>query len=78
MPDTARSLLGLSGEKIIVLTGSMSPARFEASDAEFDIGCVVGALLSAARGVYFAMIGQVFPGDKVRKNLEARRFESLS
>lgn len=77
MPETARSLLGMSGNKIVVLTGSMSPARFEASDAEFNIGCAVGALMSARPGVYIAMNGQVFPADNVRKNLEARRFEYL-
>ncbi|MCR9294714.1 MAG: asparaginase domain-containing protein [bacterium] len=75
MSETAQSLMGLPG-KVIVLTGSMTPARFEASDAEFNIGCAVGVLLSKDPGVYVAMNGRVFAGDHVRKNREAGRFES--
>lgn len=74
MPETARSLLGLPN-KVIVLTGSMTPARFQTSDAEFNIGCAVGALMSQPNGVYVAMNGCVFPADSVRKNRELGRFE---
>jgi L-asparaginase len=42
MVETARVLAGIEG-KTIVLTGALSPARFEGSDAEFNIGCAVGA-----------------------------------
>ena len=76
MTKTARSLMGLQ-DKVVVLTGSMTPARFEASDAEFNIGCAVGALLSLPSGVYVAMNGRVFRGDQVTKNREAGRFEQL-
>lgn len=75
MPDTARALASVPG-KVIVLTGSMTPARFESSDAEFNIGCAVGALLSQRPGVYIAMNGRVFDGTKVRKNRDEGRFES--
>ena len=74
MPETALALLGLS-DKTIVLTGSMTPARFEASDAEFNIGCAVGAVQTHSPGVYIAMNGCVFPAGHVRKNREAGRFE---
>jgi L-asparaginase len=74
MPETAQVLSGLS-DKSIVLTGSMTPARFEASDAEFNIGCAVGALQTHRPGVYIAMSGCVFPAGHVRKNQKARRFE---
>lgn len=74
MPETAQALSGLS-DKTIVLTGSMTPARFEASDAEFNIGCAVGALQSRSPGVYIAMNGHVFPAGHVQKNREAGRFE---
>ena len=74
MPETAQVLSGLNG-KTIVLTGSMTPARFEASDAEFNIGCAVGALQSRSPGVYIAMNGRVFPAGHVRKNREAGCFE---
>jgi L-asparaginase len=76
MPDTARVLSSVEG-KVIVLTGSMTPARFEASDAEFNIGCAVGALQSQREGVYIAMNGRVFDGTHVRKNREQRRFEDV-
>ena len=74
MPETAHVLSGLS-DKTIVLTGSMTPARFEASDAEFNIGCAVGAVQSQSPGVYIAMNGCVFPVGHARKNREAGRFE---
>lgn len=76
MPVTASALGGIEG-KTIVLTGSMTPALFAVTDAEFNIGCAVGALLSKPPGVYIAMNGIVFAGDKVRKNREAGRFEAI-
>lgn len=76
MPDTARSLMGIEG-KTIVLTGSMTPARFQRSDAEFNIGCAVGAVMCSPPGVYIAMNGCVFPADRVRKNVAESRFELI-
>ena len=76
MPETAKVLVGLH-DKTIVLTGSMTPARFEASDAEFNIGCAVGALQMHRPGVYIAMNGCIFAAGQVRKNREAGRFEPL-
>ena len=74
MPETAQVLSALT-DKTIVLTGSMTPARFEASDAEFNIGCAVGALQGQKSGVYIAMNGRIFSAGHVRKNREAGRFE---
>ena len=74
MPETALALTGIS-QKTIVLTGSMTPARFQRSDAEFNIGCAVGALMSLPEGVYIAMNGCIFPAGKVRKNRQVGRFE---
>lgn len=75
MVDTARRLAGLD-DKVIVMTGSLSPARFQASDAVFNIGCAVGAVQLLPPGVYIAMSGMVFAADKVRKNRDRNRFES--
>ena len=75
MADTAEALVGIP-DKIIVLTGSMTPAQFRASDAEFNIGCAVGALQCQPTGVYIAMNGRVFPAGAVRKNLQKKIFES--
>lgn len=76
MVETARVLAGIEG-KTIVLTGALSPARFEGSDAEFNIGCAVGAVQSLPPGAYIAMNGRIWDPLKVRKNVDANRFEAL-
>lgn len=75
MVETARHLRGIR-DKVIVLTGSLTPARFKGSDAVFNVGCAVGALQSLQPGVYVAMSGRVFDAERVCKNREAARFES--
>jgi len=76
MAETADALAGLDG-KTIVLTGALSPARFKTTDAVFNVGMAVGAVQTAAPGVYLAMSGRIFPAGKVRKNRDANRFEAL-
>lgn len=76
MIETARVLADLE-DRTIVLTGALNPARFRDSDAVFNIGCAVGAVQSLRPGVYIAMNGKVWEPDKVRKNVEANRFESV-
>ena len=74
MAETAAALAGVEG-KVIVLTGALSPARFKTTDAVFNVGLAIGAAQLAPPGVYIAMSGQVFAGDRVRKNRELNRFE---
>jgi len=76
MVDTARVLEGIEG-KVIVLTGALNPAKFEGSDAVFNIGCAVGAVQTLDAGVWIAMNGRVWNPRKVRKNREANRFEPV-
>lgn len=76
MVETARVLADLPG-KTIVLTGALNPARFRGSDAEFNIGCAVGAVQALPPGAYIAMNGRVWDPTKVRKNTAANRFEAL-
>lgn len=76
MVATARALAGLDG-KTIVLTGALNPARFRGSDAEFNIGCAVGAVQSLPPGAYIAMNGRIWDPAKVRKNVDANRFEAV-
>ncbi len=76
MVTTAGALKGIA-DKRIVLTGALQPAAFAESDAVFNIGVALGAVQSKAPGVYIAMNGQVFDADKVVKNLEANKFESI-
>jgi len=77
MTQTAEVLKGI-GDKVIVLTGSMIPARFRTSDAIFNLGCAVGAVQVLPAGIYIAMNGQISPADRVRKNRSMNRFEAKS
>ena len=76
MIETAKVLSSLTN-KTIVLTGALNPARFRGSDAEFNIGTAVGAVQALPPGVYIAMNGRIWDPAKVRKNVEANRFEAL-
>ena len=77
MVDTARTLRDIR-DKTIVLTGALNPARFQGSDAVFNIGCAVGAVQTLGNGVWIAMNGRIWDPDRVRKNRDANRFETLS
>ncbi len=73
---TAR-LLQQIRDKVIVLTGSMQPARVRFSDAIFNIGYAMAAVQILPDGVYVAMNGRIFQPDKARKNIEMNRFEEI-
>jgi L-asparaginase len=73
MAETGRYLSEVTN-KTIVLTGSLSPARFRATDAVFNIGLALGALQSQSNGVYIAMNGQIFDAGKVKKDTELQQF----
>jgi L-asparaginase len=75
MIETAAVLRDMD-DKVIVLTGALNPARFRDSDAVFNIGCAVGAVQSLNPGVYIVMNGKIWNPSKVRKNIEANRFEA--
>ena len=76
MVETARKLVGIPG-KTIVLTGSMQPARFRVTDAEFNIGTAVAAVQALAPGVYIVMNGRIFDPQRCRKNIVDHRFEEF-
>ena len=76
MVETAAKLSSISG-KTIILTGSLSPARFNTTDAIFNIGMAVAAVQSVEPGVYLVMNGQVFAEGEVFKNHAANRFEKI-
>ncbi|MCA1714854.1 MAG: asparaginase domain-containing protein [Gammaproteobacteria bacterium] len=76
MIETAKVLATIAG-KTIVITGALNPARFRGSDAEFNIGTAVGAVQSLPAGVYIAMNGRIWDPAKVRKNVDANRFEAV-
>ncbi len=76
MVETAAVLAAIEGKRM-VLTGALSPARFKTTDAVFNVGMAVAAVQLVNPGVYIAMNGRVFPADRVRKNREEHRFESI-
>ena len=77
MIQTAQKLQPLAKEKVIVLTGSMMPAKFKSSDAMFNIGGALIAVQTLPPGVYIVMNGQIFNPGQARKNVELNRFETL-
>jgi L-asparaginase len=80
MVETARTVeaaLGSGTTKTVVLVGSLTPARFRATDAEFNIGFAAAAVQALPAGVFIAMNGRFFRPGEVRKNRDANRFESL-
>ena len=74
MVETGKVLYGIP-DKVVVLTGSVQPARFHDSNAIFDVGCAVAAVQLCPSGVYIVMNGRIFDAAKARKNTELNRFE---
>jgi L-asparaginase len=76
MVETAAAL-GEVMDKTVVLVGSLTPARFKFSDAEFNIGFALATVQVMPPGVYIAMNGCIFDARRVRKNRDANRFEPV-
>ncbi|HXD33151.1 MAG TPA: asparaginase [Pyrinomonadaceae bacterium] len=58
----------------IVLTGAMTPLRFEGSDGLQNLTESFFAVRILGPGIYIVMHNQVFPIDRVRKDRETSRF----
>ncbi|AKS40801.1 asparaginase domain-containing protein [Wenzhouxiangella marina] len=76
MVETAAAL-GDVGNRVIVMTGALNPARFIDSDAVFNIGCAVGAVQCLGPGIWIAMNGRIWDPRRVRKNRAENRFEPV-
>jgi len=76
MTQTAQALLAIR-DKTIVLTGALAPARFNETDAPFNLGLAFAAAQVASPGVYIAMNGTVFRGDQVEKDRAQQRFVAM-
>jgi len=74
MTDTA-AVLTNTGDRVIVMTGALHPARFIDSDAVFNIGTAIGAVQRLPAGVWIVMNGRVWDPAHVRKNRSANCFE---
>jgi len=77
MAETARALVAAGLEKTVVLTGAMIPYAFGSSDGLFNLGSALSLAQVLPVGVYVAMNGRVFPGDRVRKNRDTGAFEEI-
>ncbi len=66
MIETARKLSALK-DKTIILVGSSQPERFKETDADFNVGCAVGAINVLSPGVYIAMNGRIYRWDECKK-----------
>ncbi len=73
MTATGQFLSGI-GDKTIVLTGALLPARFRDNDAIFNIGFALAAVQTLPTGVYICMNGRIFRPDRVRKHRERNEF----
>ncbi|MCA9309411.1 asparaginase [Candidatus Saccharibacteria bacterium] len=60
--------------KVIVLTGAMTPELFKDSDADFNIGFAAAAASTLNYGVYLAMSGQIFRPNEVTFDSELSQF----
>jgi L-asparaginase len=75
--ESATAIAATGLDKTIVLTGAMIPARFEASDARFNLGFAIAAARLLPAGVWVAINGLIQSWDQVRKNREAGAFEAV-
>ncbi|NQY40346.1 MAG: asparaginase [Henriciella sp.] len=73
MAKTAKALQDI-GDKTVVLTGAMQPARLRSTDAIFNVGFAIAAARMRSPGVYIAMNGRVFDAGSVRKDRGAGQF----
>ena len=73
MAKTAEALQDI-GDKTVVLTGAMQPARLRSTDAIFNVGFAIAAARMRSQGVYIAMNGRVFEAGSVRKDRGAGQF----
>jgi L-asparaginase len=64
--------------KTVVLTGAMIPYAFGSSDGLFNLGSALSFAQVLPPGVYVAMNGRCFPGDRVRKDRTTGIFEETA
>jgi L-asparaginase len=75
MAETARALVAAGLGKTVVLTGAMVPYAFGSSDGLFNLGSALSFAQVLPPGIYVAMNGRIFAGEKVRKDRQRGVFE---
>jgi L-asparaginase len=78
MADTARALVAAHLPRTVVLAGAMIPYAFGSSDGLFNLGSALSFAQVLPAGVYVAMNGRCFAGDRARKNRETGVFEETA
>ena len=74
-PDRDQAAYQARLGKSIVLTGAMIPYAFGSSDGLFNLGSALALAQVLPAGVYVAMNGRCFTGERVRKNRATGVFE---
>jgi L-asparaginase len=67
MLETAKKVSEIN-DKTIVITGAIKPERFKESDAEFNLGCAIGAISELKPGVFIIMNGKVYLWEKCTRD----------
>jgi L-asparaginase len=79
MELTAEFLDAIFEDRIIVLTGAMSPFEIDAIESTVNFGLAVGyAKACEKNGVYLCMNGEIQPFGKLVKNRSAGKFDLVS
>ncbi len=73
MVETANYLADVK-DKTIVITGALTPAKFQNTDAIFNIGCAIAAVQTLKNGAWVIMNGKVWDPTHVAKNRSENRF----
>ncbi len=68
MAESAAYLYENIDNETVVLTGAMIPYSFGSSDGLFNFGSALSFVQTLPVGVWVAMNGQLFPGDRVMKD----------
>lgn len=78
MIETAKKIAALKlTSKTIVLTGSSRPYSVKNTDAEFNVGFALAAVLFSSPGVYIAMNGHLHKFDRCYKDQTTGVFQKL-
>ena len=79
MEQTAEFLETIFDDRIIVLTGAMSPFEIDSVEPAVNFGLAVGyAKACEKNGVYLCMNGEIQPFGKLVKNRSAGKFDLVS
>ncbi|WP_345992925.1 asparaginase domain-containing protein [Sulfurimonas sp. HSL-1716] len=76
MDVTAGFLDAIFDDRIIILTGAMTPFEIDNTEASVNFGMALGYAKSCKQyGVYICMNGEILPYDKLVKNKSLGKFE---